>query len=419
MKSIFALVDCNNFFASCERIFRPDLKAKPIVILSNNDGCVIARSSEAKLLGIKMGEPYFKIRRFLEEKGVTVFSSNYSLYGDISNRVMMIIESMVPKIEVYSIDEAFIDFSGLDQRQSYELASLIKARVKREVGIDVCIGYSSTKTLAKLANYAAKKYPKTHGIVDLTSELRQKRLLQITPLSEVWGIGRRLAQELISEGFKTAWDLQQADSARMGRRYSVVVERTIKELSGVSCQEMVAEEPARQQIIFSRGFGQKVSSYDQMKEVVATYAERAAEKLREKQLFVKNIALFIHTNRFKNPGVYYNESSYHLQVPTNDSRLIVHGALESLATIWEANKEYVKAGIVLRNLSAGDFQKDLFRESQTEESLTLMRTIDQLNRRFGSVINLASQGKDHQWKMRREKLSPSYTTSWEELPRVK
>lgn len=419
MSYCLALIDCNNFFASCERIFRPDLKHTPIVVLSNNDGCVIARSAESKALGIKMGDPFFKIRGFLEQKGVQVFSSNYTLYGDISSRVMRTIESVVPKIEVYSIDEAFVDMSGMNSDQRMTLAKEIKRKVKQDVGIDVCVGYSSTKTLAKLANYAAKKYPQTGGVVDLTDPDRQKRLLSITPVDGVWGVGRRLSKQLQEEGVKTAWDLASSDSAIMSKRYSVVLERTIKELLGIACQDMEGEESARKQIIYSRGFGKEVESLEGMKQVVATYAENVAERLRNHKQSVKNITVFTNTNRFKNPFTYYGEASCNLKTRTNDTRQIVHTALMCLEEIWESDKKYVKAGIILRDLSEGAEQEDLFVPSQSEESLKLMNTIDQLNRRYGHVISLAAQGKEKDWNMRREKLSPSYTTKWEDIPKLK
>lgn len=419
MSYCLALIDCNNFFASCERIFRPDLKRIPIVVLSNNDGCVIARSAESKALGIKMGDPFFKIKRFLEQNEVEVFSSNYTLYGDISSRVMRTIESIVPKIEVYSIDEAFVDMSGMNSDQRKALAHEIKRKVKQDVGIDVCVGYSATKTLAKLANYAAKKYPKSGGIIDLTDPDRQKRLLSITPVGEVWGVGRRLSKQLQEQGIKTAWDLADSDPTIMSRRYSVVFERTIKELLGIACQDMESEEPARKQIIYSRGFGKEVESLEGMKQVVATYAENVAERLRNHKQSVKSITVFTNTNRFKNPFTYYSEASCNLNIRTNDTRKIVHATLMCLEEIWEADKKYVKAGIILRDLSEGAEQDDLFAEHQTEASLKLMSVIDQINKRYGHVISLAAQGKEKEWNMRRDKLSPSYTTKWEDIPKLK
>lgn len=279
-------------------------------------------------------------------------------------------------------------------------------------------GYSTTKTLAKLANYAAKKYPKTGGIVDLTNKERQTRLLSITPINEVWGIGRQLSKQLKDQGLMTALDLRESDPTIMARRYSVVVERTIKELSGVSCQEFGVEGLSRQQVIYSRGFSKNVESLEEMRQVVASYAENAAERLRGQKLSTKSIIVFINTNRFKNPNLYYNEASCSLKASTNDTRKLVHTALSCLESIWEKDRQYVKAGIVLRDLSAGTEQEDLFTESQSEASLKLMSTIDALNRRYGHVINLAAQGKDKEWGMRREKLSPSYTTKWAEIMRV-
>lgn len=418
MARYFALIDCNNFFASCERLFRPDIRHKPVVVLSNNDGCVIARSAESKALDVKMGDPYFKIKGFLEQNNVEVFSSNYTLYGDISSRVMRTIASLVPQIEVYSIDEAFVDFSGMNKGQMEALAREIRRKVKQDVGIDVCVGYSSTKTLAKLANYAAKKYPKTGGIVDLTDKSRQTRLLSITPINEIWGVGRKLTQRLNQQGIKTAYDLSMSDPTVMARSYSVLLERTIQELNGVPCQELVGEDPTRQQIIYSRGFSKEVESLEEMRQAVSNYAETAAERLRAHKLSVKNITVFTNTNRFKNPGVYYNEASCRLDVATNDTRQIVHSALSCLESIWVEGHKYVKTGIILRDLSDGAEQDDLFTESQTEASLKLMSVIDKINRRYGHVINLATQGKDKDWSMRREKLSPSYTTKWVDILKV-
>ncbi|MHC5225530.1 translesion error-prone DNA polymerase V subunit UmuC [Ignatzschineria sp. LJL83] len=418
MSQYFALIDCNNFFASCERIFRPDLKGRAIVVLSNNDGCVIARSAESKALGVRMGDPFFKIKGFLEQNNVEVFSSNYTLYGDISSRVMRTIGSIVPKIEVYSIDEAFVDFSGMNPKQMEGLAKEIRRKVKQDIGIDVCVGYSTTKTLAKLANYAAKKYPKTGGVVDLTDKERQTRLLSITPVNEVWGVGRRLTKRLNQQGINTAYDLSSSDPAIMARSYSVVLERTIQELNGISCQDLIFEDPTRQQIVFSRGFSKEITSLEEMRQAVSSYAENASERLRAHGLSVKNITVFTNTNRFKNPGVYYNEASCQLDVSTNDTRQIVRNALSCLESIWVEGHKYVKTGIILRELSDGVEQDDLFAESQTEASLKLMGVIDQINKRYGHVINLAAQGKDKDWSMKREKLSPSYTTKWADILRV-
>lgn len=418
MNPCFALIDCNNFFASCERIFRPDLKYRPIVVLSNNDGCVIARSQESKALGIKMGTPYFQIKAFLEQENVAVFSSNYTLYGDISSRVMRTIASIVPKIEVYSIDEAFVDFSGLTPERCQKLAIEIKETVKRNIGIDVCVGFSSTKTLAKLANNAAKKYPKTGGIVDLTKEITQQKLLKITSIKDIWGIGRRLSECLNEDGVKSAWDLRISDASQMARRYSVVLERTINELAGISCQSLESDVKAKQQIIYSRGFSRTIEHLQEMKRAVATYAEVASARLRSHGLIAKSLTLFINTNRFQNPVLYYNEATCHLAVSSNDTRVFVQQALRCLESIWKPGQHYVKAGIILRSLSEGVEQADLFVESQTDASLKLMHVIDKINQRYGDVMHLGAQGIDQSWQMRRDNLSPSYTTNWKALMRV-
>lgn len=299
MPTAIALVDVNNFYASCERLFRPDLKGRPIVVLSNNDGCVVSRSPEAKALGIKMGVPYFQIRQFFEAMGGVWFSSNYALYGDMSNRVMTVLEGMAPAAEVYSIDEAFIELSESWAGDLLEYGRQVRARVQQWTGLTVGVGIAPTKTLAKLANYAAKKWPATGGVVDLRDEGRRARLMAITPIEEIWGIGRRLTARLEAQGIKMVADLVAADPKALQRRYGVVVERTVQELRGIPCAELEQEVQAKQQIICSRSFGERITQIGPMHQALAGYMERAAEKLRGEGMCCRHVTLFIRTSPFK------------------------------------------------------------------------------------------------------------------------
>ncbi len=300
-----ALVDVNNFYASCERLFRPDLKGRPIVVLSNNDGCVVARSAEAKALGIKMGVPYFQVRQFFEAMGGVRFSSNYALYSDMSQRVMSILEGMAPAVEVYSIDEAFIELSERWAGDLVEYGRQVRERVLQWTGLTVGVGIGPTKTLAKLANNAAKKWPATGGVVDLRDEWRRTRLMAITPIEEVWGIGRRLAAKLEAQGIKTVAELVAADPKALRRRYGVVVERTVQELRGIPCAELEQEAQAKQQIICSRSFGERITEFGPMREALAGYMERAAEKLRAEGQHCRHVTLFIRSSPFSERETYY------------------------------------------------------------------------------------------------------------------
>lgn len=413
----FALVDCNNFYTSCEKIFRPDLKNKPIIVLSNNDGCVISRSPEAKCLGIKMAAPFYQIQDLIQQHNIIVFSSNYSLYGDISQRVMQTLESLAPEVEVYSIDEAFLDLSHFAFTKLDKYGQHIKSTVMRHTGMGVGVGIAPTKTLAKLANYAAKKYPKTLGVVDLTVPERQQRLMKITPVSEVWGIGYQLTKKLNLFGITTVWDLARSDPAMMQRKFSIVLSRTIEELRGISCLDLEIDSPAKQQIISSRSFGTKVTTLASMREAVATYAEIAATKLRAEARYTKNVDVFIHSNAFNQKTYYANSAHSKLHTATNDTRIIVRTALNILDSIWKEGISYVKAGIILSDFYASDtIQPDLF-VNINQGDTKLMQTMDLINQKYGR-IHLASQGIAKEWRIKRDHLSPAYTTDWTSLPLV-
>lgn len=414
----FGLIDCNSFFASCERIFRPDLNGKPIVVLSNNDGCVIARSAEARQLGVKMCAPFYQIKNYLAQENVAVFSSNYALYADISKRVMAIIASYAPNIEVYSIDEAFIELSGLNDAERMQMSTTLKQQIGQQIGINVCIGMAPTKTLAKLANHAAKKYPVTKGVVDIWETHRQHKLLKITDVSEIWGVGRKLTKHLYQENIRTAYDLSQANLTIMQRKYSVNIAKTIQELNGIPCDELNVLDIPQKQLIYSRSFSKVVTQFDMMRQVISTYAENAAERLRKENLRTKSMTIYISSNRFHYDYRFMNHT-HDFEYFTNDSREIVSAALSLLPKVWEENQRYIKAGIILSNFEAStNSQLDLFAETQSKKSLVLMAKIDEINRKHGHVMKLAINGDDARWAMRRNMLSPSYTVKWCDIPKV-
>ena len=293
-----ALVDVNNFYASCERLFRPELRGRPIVVLSNNDGCVVSRSPEAKAMGIKMAGPYFKIREQFEAHGGVAFSSNYALYGDMSGRVMSTLETMAPELEVYSIDEAFLSLSESFAGDLTAYGQQIRQRVWQWTGLTVGVGIGPTKTLAKLANYAAKKWPATGGVVDLRDELRRARLMAITPVDEVWGIGRRLGAKLVAQGINTVADLVASDAKGLRAQYGVVVERIVQELRGLPCAELTVEPAAKLQILSSRSFGERVTDRGEMAQALSGFMARAAEKLRAEGMCCQRVHLFVRTSPF-------------------------------------------------------------------------------------------------------------------------
>ncbi|HDZ8828526.1 TPA: translesion error-prone DNA polymerase V subunit UmuC [Aeromonas dhakensis] len=423
MPTAIALVDVNNFYASCERLFRPDLKGVPIVVLSNNDGCVVARSVEAKRLGVKMGVPYFQIRELYEEQGGIWFSSNYALYGDMSNRVMTTLESMAPTVEVYSIDEAFVELSESWAGDLLAYGRQIRERVQQWTGLTVGVGIAPTKTLAKLANYAAKTWPATGGVVDLRDEGRRAKLMAITPVEEVWGIGRKLTVKINKQGINTVADLVAADPKSLRRQYGVVVERTVLELRGIPCADLEQLAQAKQQIICSRSFGERITQIGPMHQALAGYMERAAEKLRAEGMCCRHVTLFIRTSPFSDKAPYYgNQVSTRLAMPTHDTRALLAQIPALLPRIWRDGQRYQKGGVMLADFTPmGMQQGDLFAsDQQVPRSEALMQVIDKINRgRLGKVY-FAARGRDaREWMMKREQLSPRYTTCFNELPAVK
>lgn len=423
MSDIFALVDCNNFYASCEKLFRHDLKYTPILVLSNNDGCVVARSKEAKELGIKMGVPVFQIQDIIQQHNIQLFSSNYALYADLSSRVMRTLEEFAPRVEVYSIDEAFLDLSGLDSiTPLLELGQRIKATIDQWIGIGVCVGIAPTKTLAKLANHAAKKYPATGGVVDLTHRDRQQRLMAITPISNVWGVGRKLTKRLESMGIKTALDLANSPTATIRNQFSIILERTVRELNGESCLELEEVAPTKQQIMCSRSFGTKIIKFEQMCEAVSQYTERACEKLRLEKQQAKVLTVFIHTSPFNaDQNNYSNSATGELVIPSSDTRDLNELAMQLLKRIWREGYSYNKAGVMLADFySNNTYQPGLFDEvAKRPNSEKLMKVLDEINKSGLGRVFLARQGMSNTWSIKREHLSPAYTTRWSDIPSVR
>lgn len=420
---MFALVDVNSFYASCETVFRPDLKGKPVVVLSNNDGCVIARSAEAKRLDIPMGSPYFKIKEALHHHQVAVFSSNYALYADMSERVMTLLEEMAPSVEIYSIDEAFLDLSGV--RNCCVLDTFgheIRTRLKRETHLAVGVGIAQTKTLAKLANFAAKKWPQTRGVLDLSNVDRQKKLLPLIAVEDVWGVGRRISKRLNAMGIMTASDLANQSTSLIRKHFNVVLERTVRELRGEPCLAMEEFMPIKQQIMCSRSFAERTTAYSEVREAVCNYAVRAAEKLRVQRQYCRQIAVFIRTSPHAVGEAFYgNQAMGMLHIPTNDTRDIIEVATQALDTIWQEGGRYMKAGVILSDFySQGVAQLNLFDEHPPRpNSEALMRVMDSVNQRGNGTLWFAGQGIQKPWAMKREMLSPAYTTRYRDLPIAK
>ncbi|WP_296250879.1 translesion error-prone DNA polymerase V subunit UmuC [Pseudomonas sp. UBA4194] len=417
---VYALIDCNSFYASCERVFRPDLAKTPIVVLSNNDGCVIARSAEAKPF-VKMAAPYFQIKEQLRRHGVVAFSSNYALYGDISERVMSVIESMVPAVEVYSIDEAFADLTGV-QQDLEALGRDIRARVHMYTGIPVGVGIAGTKTLAKLANHAAKKWQaQLGGVLDLRNPARRDRLLKITEVSDVWGVGRKMTAHLQGMNINTAWDLAHADPWLLRKKFSVVIEKTARELAGTACLELDDPDPPKREICCSRMFGKRLTEIAPIREAVASYVMRASEKLRAQKSLCRQLRVSIRTGML-NPdeAKYANGVVVQLPYPTDDVRLLTKAAVQGLEHVFRSGFTYSKAEVLLLGLcQRGEFTDDLFASSQPAAAQKLMGVLDAVNGRWGrGTLRPAAVPMNPDWGMRREMMSCSYTTSLGGLWRV-
>jgi DNA polymerase V len=417
---VFSLTDCNSFYASCERVFRPDLAKTPIVVLSNNDGCVIARSYDAKPF-VKMGAPYFQIKSVLRQHGIQAFSSNYALYGDMSDRVMSLVESMTPSCEVYSIDEIFSDLSGVPGDLD-ALGRRIRSTVWRCTGIPVGVGIATTKTLAKLANHTAKRLQmQTGGVVNICDDFKRDWVLRNTDVSEVWGIGRRLKAHLTELKINSAMDLARADPQMLRKKFSVVVEKTARELRGTACLELEDAAPAKQEICCSRAFGKRLTDLQPIKEAVATYMMRASEKLRAQQSLCRKIRVSIRTGMFNpNEAKFANGALIELPYPTDDVRILTKAALGAVEQVFRPGFNYSKAEVLLLDLCRrGEFTEDLFATSQPEATDRIMGVLDQINGRWGrGTLRSASVPVAADWAMRREFLSQSYTTRLDQLWQV-
>ncbi len=425
---IFALVDCNNFYASCEKLFDPTLKDRPVVVLSNNDGCVVARSAEAKALKIPMGAPWFQIREEAERQGVVAYSSNYALYADISNRVVEVLSCFSPNIEVYSIDESFLQLDGFAGMEP-DLAlygQRIRQRVADWLGLAVCVGIGPTKTLAKLANHCAKKsLAGNDGVCDLTllPQADLSHLFSTIEVGEVWGVGWKISKRLEEMGIYTVEQLRRADTELIRRRFSVVLERTVRELRGLSCLELEEVSHDKQQIMSSRSFGRLLTERQELEEAVASSIATAAEKLRRQRCLAGAVQVHIRTNVFK-PDVpqYQQAMTVPLSTACDDTRELIRWAFRILRRIYRPGYAYHKAGIMLLDLVPLCAQQpSLFAAVQTERGRpqVLMRALDDINARYGRrTVQFAAEGVARSWQMRRDRLSPRYTTRWDELPAV-
>ena len=417
----FALVDCNNFYASCERVFEPKLEGRPIVVLSNNDGCIIARSNEAKALGIKMGVPYFKLKNLITQNGVVVKSSNYPLYGDMSSRVMKVIGEYSPVQEVYSIDESFIDLMRLPLNLMDHMHSL-RRRVKSWTGIPVCVGVGSTKVLAKLANRIAKKYPRFDGVFDIDdlSYERYCKLLKSVEVGDLWGIGRQSAKKLNRIGIHTSHDFYQSDVGVIETLLGVIGKKIYKELYGSSCIPIEAIPPTRQQIVSSRSFGCDLKDFDELNQALTNLTRKAVNKLNNHQLATTTITVFIYTNPHKKdkPCVHLSKT-VGMTTAIQDQSQIIPLVAQILRLIYKPGHSFYKGGLVLGNLTKNYQQQDLFSITQNSQIQTMARqksnTIRSVNKRFNESIKYASELGNNRWLPRADFKSNRYTTSWTEL----
>ena len=417
---LFGLADCNNFYCSCERVFHPDLRDKPVVVLSNNDGCVVARSEESKRLGIKMGVPFYQVRTLLEKNGFAVFSSNYNLYGDMSRRVMSMLSSFFPKIHVYSIDEAFLDLSEIvDVKSILELSQNAVKAINKGIGIPVSLGIAPTKTLAKMASVYAKKHKGYKGVCIIDTEEKREKALRLFPIGDVWGIGRKHSKKLEYNGVKTAWDFIQKPEPWVRREMSITGLRTWKELRGESCIEM-EDETYKKSICTSRSFpDQGLDKLEDVEEAVANFAAKCSKKLREQHTVCGSIVVFAYTSRFREdmPQTYINEI-VNFDVPTNDVQEIVSKAVVALRQAWRKGTYYYKkAGVIACNICEDNaIQGNLFDTVDRGKQSALSKVVDEINMRNGvDTVRVAVQGYNNNWHIKNEYISKQYTTNIKDI----
>ncbi len=414
-----ALIDCNSFYVSCERLFNPKIRKKPVVVLSNNDGCIVSRSNEAKALGIKMGEPYFKAKDIIVKNNVYVFSSNYSLYGDLSRRVMRTLKRFNSDIEVYSIDEAFIDLSNFPDNEVENVAQEIRSTVLQWTGIPTSIGIAKTKTLSKVSNHIAKK--KQSGVTSLIGVENIDPILEKVDINDVWGVGRQLTKFYHKNGIYNAKQLKNKSNTWIKKNSNVLGSRTAMELRGISCIDIEKTTSKRKSCVVSRSFGQRVEKFQELKEAVAGYCLNASEKIRSESLIVKSITVFIRTSPFQSRfGHYSNSKTIDFPIATNNSIEIVKTALTALESIFKNGYRYQKAGVMLSNLSESTGSKNLFSSEKDEKISYLMRSIDNTNYRYGrSTLSLASAGVHKRWNSKRQHYSKIDTADFYCLPMIK
>jgi len=415
---MFALVDCDSFYASCEQVFRPDLRDQPIVVLSNNDGCIVARNCQAKALQVPDLIAYFKVKNMLQKHRVQVFSSNYELYGDLSARVMKRLLDFAEDIEIYSIDEAFLKLPAVDSGYQ-DYGRSIKNHIWQDIRIPVSVGIGASKTLAKLASYIAKRSQKCRGVCAITSPFLWRKVFAKIPISKIWGVGRKYAARLEADGIFSVWQLLNCDTKTIQRRYSVNLERTVEELNGVACYSLEKEQPDKQQIISSRSFGKKITELAPLQQAISQYTNRACQKLRLQNDLAKKVFVFIQTSRFEDD--YYAPSlSLKLPYPTNDTRAITHATKEAVRHMFRPHRRYAKAGIGLMDIIAKSPQQlDFLAPIQSLKSQNLMQVLDKINQRSGNgSAYFLAQGINPKWKMNRHMKSPAYTTRWHDLPNI-
>lgn len=422
----YALVDGNNFYVSCERVFNPRLEGIPVVVLSNNDGCAVARSDEAKALGIKMGAPWFQIRDLMEAHGAIALSSNYTLYADMSRRMMSVIGAFSPEQEVYSIDESFLRFTGFTHWDLTQVGTRIRQTVRQWTGIPVGVGIGPTKTLAKLANHLAKKHPdfKAVGVCNLQDlpPWQQIRYFTEVDVGEVWGVGHRLAPKLREMGIQSVLDLKMAEPNQIQKQFSVVLARTVRELNGIHCLPLEESPPPKKQIVSSRSFGHPVTRLQDLLEAVSSHAARAGEKLRGEGQAAGAIQVFMGTNPFiPNEPQYHPGATIPFTTPVSDSSRLIQAARIGMKRIYRQGYRYKKAGVMLMELGSAQVQQgDLFAHQETETRSRLLAVVDEANRTLGrGTLRFAAEGIGQPWKMKRDRMTPAYTSDWAELPEVR
>lgn len=417
---MFILVDCNNFFVSCERVFRPDLALKPVGVLSSNDGCFVSRSNEVKALGIPMGAPVFKHRELVKQHRIQVFSSNFTLYGDFSARVMQCLSEFSSHIEVYSIDEAFLEIDNISEEKLYHFGQSIRSRIYKWTGIPVSIGIGASKTQAKAANFLAKKNP-LHQNCYLMNQKNLEYSLKQIPVNEIWGVGRAYTKFLNHLHVYTAWDLAQSPIQLIEKKMGIHGLRLITELNGESCLSLEEVRPPKKGICVSRSFGKLVTKRIEILEAVANHAFRAAEKLRKEKLAVTHLSVFMNTNRFRSQDTQYWNNGHHTFLsPTDDARKLVERARECAIRIFKPGYNYKKCGILLNHLvPQNELQLSFFEQGISDKSTQLMKTMDRINHEYGNrSIFLLAQGTQRKWRGKSLKRSPFYSTRWSDLPKI-